>query len=484
MKRLLLAIALISVGLQLSAKDIVAYFDYKTFYSPDEGSILETYLNFDGSSVNYSALENGMMQAKIEVVVVVTKGASEIVGYSKKEVTSPEIIELNYVNFLDQNRFLVKDGDYNLDIKIKDLNDPSGANSSFKKNLRLSSESKRPFFSDIQLLAGYRQAADDSPLAKSGYDLLPYLSNFYPADFSEMMFYVEAYNLDKKIGAEKPMLLSYYIEDPSSKTVVNNMRKFHKMNSSSVVSHIGSFKLDNLYSGTYNLIVEVRDTENNLLSQTQSKIIRNKTNVNVSLNEEEINNTFVGYISNRDSLEYLTLSLRPISKSDDIEFITNVQEFDILKLKSFFYSFWYSRNSDDPKADWEEYYKNVLIAEDLFGNNLRHGFETDMGRVFLKYGKPTSIHAELSPSNMRAFQIWHYNETDSKFVFYSPSAVQAEFVLLHTNRIDEIRNPNRWVEEIFTYRGGSNFEDLDQKRNNNYLKELFNNPRHNFSLFE
>jgi len=82
----------------------VAYFDYKTFYSPDEGSILETYLNFDGSSVNYISVDNGLVQAKLEVVVVVSKGATEIVGYSKKEVTSPEIVELEYVNFLDQNR--------------------------------------------------------------------------------------------------------------------------------------------------------------------------------------------------------------------------------------------------------------------------------------------------------------------------------------------------------------------------------------------
>jgi len=299
-----------------------------------------------------------------------------------------------------------------------------------------------------------------------------------------MMFYIEAYNLDKKVEPEKPMLLSYFIEDPSSNTVVNNMRKFSKINSSSVVSHMGSFQLDNLYSGTYNLIVEIRDTENNLLTRTQSKIIRNKTNVNVSLNEEEINEKFVGNYNDRDSLENFVKSIRPISSTDDLNFLQHLEEFDILKLKSFFYSFWYDRNPDRPKISWEDYYKRVLIADELFATQIKFGYETDMGRVYLKYGKPTSIHAELSPSNMLPFQIWHFSETDQKFVFYSPSAVQAEFFLIHSNLIDEIRSPNRWIEEIFGFRGRASFEDLDQKRNDNYLKELFNNPRHNYSLFE
>jgi len=389
MKRLMLIIALISMAFSTSAKDVVAYFDYKTFFSPDEGSILETYLNFEGTSVMYESIENGLEQAKLEVVVIVTKGATEVVGYSKKEVTSPKIGNMDYVNFLDQNRFLLPDGDYNLDITIKDLNDPEGKSANFKKNLRLISERNKPFFSDIQLLAGYREATEGSVLAKSGYDLLPYLSNFYPSDFSEMMFYIEAYNLDKKVGNDTPILLSYYIQDPSNNTVVSNLRKFTKTKSSSVISHIGSFQIDNLYSGSYNLIVEIRDAENKLIAETKSKIIRNKTNMDVTIGEEEINQTFAGGFNDRDSLEYFIQSLRPISETDDLHFLENMEGFDILKLKSFFYSFWLERNSEQPEAAWLEYHSRVLIANELFTTNLKEGFDTDMGRVYLKYGKHT-----------------------------------------------------------------------------------------------
>ncbi|MFT5566614.1 MAG: hypothetical protein ACI81Y_001559, partial [Glaciecola sp.] len=169
MNRLLLLLALILSTNYLSANNLVAYFDYKTFYSPEEGSILETYLNFDGTTVMYTQAENDLVQAKLEVVIIISKGATEIVDYVKKEVTSPSIKSLEYVNFLDQNRFLLPDGDYNIEIKIKDLNDPEGKISLFKKSVRLLSEKNKPFFSDIQLLAGYREAQEGSTLAKSGY---------------------------------------------------------------------------------------------------------------------------------------------------------------------------------------------------------------------------------------------------------------------------------------------------------------------------
>jgi GWxTD domain-containing protein len=482
MNRLLLLLALILSTNSLSANNLVAYFDYKTFYSPEEGSILETYLNFDGTTVMYTQAENDLVQAKLEVVIIISKGATEIVDYVKKEVTSPSIKSLEYVNFLDQNRFLLPDGDYNIEIKIKDLNDPEGKISLFKKSVRLLSEKNKPFFSDIQLLAGYREAQEGSTLAKSGYDLLPYLSNFYSNEFSEMMFYVEAYNIDKKVGANEQILLSYYIEDDASKTVVNNLRKFSKVNASPVISQIGSFKIDKLYSGTYNVIVEVRDSENKLLSKTKSKILRQKSKIDISLDEEQINQTFVGAMNNRDSLEFYIKSARPISESDDLNFIRRIEEFDIIKLKSFLFSFWLDRNQTDPEGAWLAYYEKVKIANRLFDTRIKHGFDTDMGRIYLKYGKPSSMHAELSPEDVWPYHIWHYYDSDFRFVFYAPQFIQSEFYLLHSNLVDGVANP-RWVGELYQARYGSPYDDLDQLRNNNKYKELFNNPRNNFSLF-
>jgi len=190
-----------------------------------------------------------------------------------------------------------------------------------------------------------------------------------------------------------------------------------------------------------------------------------------------------GGFNDRDSLEYFIQSLRPISETDDLHFLENMEGFDILKLKSFFYSFWLERNSEQPEAAWLEYHSRVLIANELFTTNLKEGFDTDMGRVYLKYGKPASIHADLQPADVWPYHIWHYTDTDARFVFYAPSMVQAEFFLLHSNLIEEIRNP-QWVGEMYGARGNTNYQDLSQKENDHFLKELFNNPRNNFSLFE
>ena len=168
MKRISLFLLVILLSTGLNAKKLVAYFDYKTFYSPGEGNILETYINFDGTSVYYSTLEDGFVNAKIEVTIIIKKGATEIVDFIKKEVNSPKIKDLEYVNFLDQNRFLLPDGDYNIEVKLKDLNSDTSESSNFTKQVRLISNKNRPFFSDVELLAGYRPETEGSELAKSG----------------------------------------------------------------------------------------------------------------------------------------------------------------------------------------------------------------------------------------------------------------------------------------------------------------------------
>ena len=52
------------------AKQLNAFIGYTTFYSPNNGPYVETYLAVDGTSLDFALNENGKYQASIQVLVL------------------------------------------------------------------------------------------------------------------------------------------------------------------------------------------------------------------------------------------------------------------------------------------------------------------------------------------------------------------------------------------------------------------------------
>ena len=59
--------------------------------------------------------------------------------------------------------------------------------------------------------------------------------------------------------------------------------------------------------------------------------------------------------------------------------------------RKFFYSFWYNHNNVEPQKAWEDYKIQVKRIDRLFGTKIRKGYQTDRGRVYLKYGAPNNL---------------------------------------------------------------------------------------------
>lgn len=56
------------------AQNLKAYFTYCTFYSPENGPYIETYLSVEGSSINYLKNENDKFQGTIEITYLFKQG--------------------------------------------------------------------------------------------------------------------------------------------------------------------------------------------------------------------------------------------------------------------------------------------------------------------------------------------------------------------------------------------------------------------------
>jgi GWxTD domain-containing protein len=66
----------------------------------------------------------------------------------------------------------------------------------------------------------------------------------------------------------------------------------------------------------------------------------------------------------------------------------------------------------------DAFYKRVHAADSLYGTpGFNHGWETDMGHVYIKYGPPDSTGGDPLPSRIAPYIIWEYSGLGKTFVF-------------------------------------------------------------------
>ena len=160
--------------------DVRAYLSYTTFNSPETGPYIETYLTVVGSSVKLVRNENNKYQGTVEVTMLFKQG-EKIVEFAKYELNSPELNDtLNPdLYFLDQQRFALPNGDYDFEIKISDKN-TNVAPIIKTEPLSVNYPDEKMTISGIQLVNSYTKSTKESMISKSGYDIIPNVTNFYP----------------------------------------------------------------------------------------------------------------------------------------------------------------------------------------------------------------------------------------------------------------------------------------------------------------
>lgn len=476
---------------------VTAYLTYAVFEDPGQGPYLETYFSFIGSTIKSIKKENGTYQGQVEVEIRFMQ-EGEIKKAQKYVLNSPEVTSSVLPNFIDQQRFALANGAYIMEITIADRNAPNEQAYTSQTNVHVEISEKNIAVSDIQLLESYTKSTTPSIITKSLYDLVPYVSNFYPENLNKIKFYSEIYRLDQAAGDGKKMLVTYFIESAQRHQKRQDLAAFKKITASKVNVIIGEFDIDNLSSGNYNLVIQVRDGENKLLAEKSAFFQRLNKEIppdRQDLEMLDISQTFVQKYTNKDSLIEFIRCLRPISGFSEIAFAENViKEPKIDLMKQFFYNFWESRNEKNPEAEWLTYREEVNKVNKEFSTFGLKGYDTDRGRVYLQYGPPDSRNAVSTEPSAYPYEIWQYNtlvnkslrlstpynrQSNRKFVFYNPDLVSNKYKLLHSDARGEVKDA-RW--ELVVYKRTNSSSDLDNEKINDQgfggnINDNFTNPK-------
>lgn len=428
------------------------YFNYKIFHTPDQRSFVNTSLQFISGSFKYQGDGLGNLSAAVEITQVFSKNDSIIIA-DKYVLNSPLMKDSIVDDFYDVQRYALDPGVYNYELVIKDL--LSGEEVKGEQAIEIQGMNGDAIsMSDIEFIEDAYKTEEQSNFTKSGFFLLPYLTNYFPPDIDKIAFYTEVYNSAKALGEDEQFLITCSVEDYERGVPVDGIFKFKRMTTSAVNPAIMFVPIQTLPSGDYNLVINLIDKSNDTLL-TKSVFFQRRNDLMpeqiTSIEDVEIDPAFREDIS-RDSIPYFLGSLMPISERYEYETIrTMLKGTDTTFMEKYFFAYWKETNPTNPYRAWLEYKEQVYYAERLFGTQIKHGWETDRGRIHLKYGSPNAIADRPNEPSAYPYQIWHYyrigQRSNIRFVFYNPDLVTNDYPLLHSDMQGELQN-YRWQNDL------------------------------------
>lgn len=429
-------------SLSAQTPNLRAYMDNKQFYAPGSGNYIEIYFQFVGYSIQYLPVAEGL-QGEVAVSIQLLDGTT-VVAQDAYRLQSPIMKDSIIDDFYDVKRFGLEPGKYTLSLELLDLNSKSP---SIKASQTIVIEDLGDAIasSDIEAIEYATKGDESSIFYKSGYNMVPRLSTFYPSQLTSIPVYFECYNtqlLEDSICGLKQSIIN-----TETGIELTELTSYTKETTGEVLPILRNVDITKIPTGKYALTYTLISRSMNELT-TQSYLFERSNDLEITLDLETmvLDPSFQASISN-DSVAYYLESLIPISKPAEIKNIIEVLKTkDLEKERKHIQAFWLKTSPGSSYESWLRYKSQVQLVERLYSNNFQEGFETDRGRVYLQYGSPTNVVIkEVSPTEY-PYEIWQYNKigvfSNKRFIFYNPDLVNNAYRLLHSDMLGELKNPS------------------------------------------
>jgi len=298
--------------------------------------------------------------------------------------------------------------------------------------------------SDVLVAEYAYPSSQQTNFDKSGYHIIPMLSSFYGTDSKTLPVYLELYGTENI--SDTTFQLSHRIINMKDASEMPGYTRTSTLHKSSVVPVFETINIEELNTGNYQIEYRLTSNSNEILSiQTYDFERSNENNYLFTMENMLLDPAFQSSIPT-DSVLYFLESLIPISKPAEIRnIIETLKSKNNDEARKHLQGYWAVSTPTNPYESWLIYKAQVLFVEKIYGNNFQEGFETDRGRVYLKYGAPNQVNARESSPSEYPYEIWTYNKigvySNKRFVFYNPDLVNNAYRLLHSDMIGELKNP-------------------------------------------
>ena len=399
------------------------------FYRGSEGyTQIELYYSLASKELKFEEIDDKFIATYAYSLVVTTPDDKVIINKNKRRQVQVNSTEETYdksKGSIDQLKFDLKPGEYNLSLKFLDENNQSTSN--------ISRILKVPKFGDALQLSTPQFASliskqQNQPLfVKGNKTVIPNTSRKYQYNKSYLNLYFEIYNLVAPTDEiNKHFRISYTIEDTNGDTLLSAPgQTIAKPGTSCIKTQ--SLNIFGFKPGEYDLTVMVADGTPGRSVSTRAKFWVYESQGTLSMTEDDVKRY-------RDQIKYFATP-------------TELEVFEMLDgkgLEPFLVNFWHSRDTS-PETPENEFMQNafarIAYANEHFKGN-GSGLNSDMGRIFVVYGQPDEVEDFSMNMDGKPYIIWHYYTASSgkhHFVFVDRS-VNDRYFLVHSSFQNEVQN--------------------------------------------
>ncbi|MBM3161323.1 MAG: GWxTD domain-containing protein [Bacteroidetes bacterium] len=459
-------------------KKIKAYLDSKQFYAPGEGNYIEFYLQFVGATAKYVTDSSGH-KAKLALAYEIKKGET-VVKQDAYVLESPVAKDSIQEDFFDLKRFSLDPGEYTLVLDVVDLNrDKSAIHAS--QTFTIEDRSKSVSISDLEIAELAYASDKGSVFEKSGLYILPLISTFFPSELNKIPYYLEVYNANQ--SNDTSIALVQKIINASSGLEMENYTFAEILRANQVIPYFKTIDITNLKTGSYILEISILDRNMNRLCISDYAFERSNDRFEeFNIETVTLDPAFQESIVT-DSVQFYLACLIPIAKpAESKNIIQTLKLKNEEKSRKHIQAFWIQVSADrGGKAydEWLKYKEQVKMVERLYSTNFQDGFETDRGRVYLKYGAPSTVITKEVSASEYPYEIWTYDKvgiySNRRFLFYNPDLVNNAYRLLHSDMLGERKTPG-WAQVLSSR--NTNQGDVDNP--NKYLSPSVGNNSQDF----
>ena len=442
---------------------------YKPAASGKDSAFLEVYWQINPSSLHYHKNEQGELVAQVQTAFSISSDTALLRRDRYVLQTRPQKPGAAASQVLLQyKRYYVPAGNLSFRLDLGETEFPA-QNFQVIQPFNSNDIPQGPFYSQIKLLDTFFTSREPGPFSQDGYQQYPRVLNFYDEGQRTVHFYTEAY-ARQHVG--KRLIQHFYLSRRANDYPIAQLQIYDTLSAAAEINpgrH--SFNIAALPTGNYYLNAHLQNEKGGVLD-TQSLFLQivnknpeqikedtaKKKTADMDAQESghffDMSKTFVV----KFSIKQLLAILRMISPLADPAETNAINSFfkrpDEMYMRYFIYNYFSKENKAHPEEAWKEFANLIREVNREFNSGAQLGYESDRGRIYLKYGKPDERVRVPNESGAVPYEIWRYNSMpplnqQGTLLFYQPGFAIGDYKLLTSNVIGELQNP-AWKSMLYS----------------------------------
>jgi GWxTD domain-containing protein len=361
---------------------------------------------------------------------------------------------------VDALRFLLPPGRYNFKLLARPMSPKAQIDSAFVRSLAIRQFApNQTALSDPLLAQKIEPAQSSGHFVKNGFRVVPNPLGVFEAG-NGLFYYLEVYNLPQ--NNEKFYFLTREVLSAEGAPVpVLPVYRKKKIIRGRDDVEVGQMRIGDLRTGRYRLRFSVQDAHSRVWAHTEAAFVVKNPRLPASglpgATQLRMENSVIATISPQN-VNLFVEATRYFLPREEQHIVDRLS--DETAKRRFLFQFWNGKGGRPGLEVFREFVKRVHDANVKFAETRKAGWQTDRGRIWILYGKPSEIQYYSNLPGFREFQAWSYDNIEHGVVFiFGVTGSFGDFKLLHSTKTGEIHN-EAWLDRLKVTAGRTGLTEM------------------------